>query len=63
MKHAIFPLYQAKLPFALDLLERAIAAAFFSFFALRILNAYIETGMEAISCCCFQNVLSSPFFF
>jgi protein-S-isoprenylcysteine O-methyltransferase Ste14 len=45
MKHAIFPLYQAKLPFALDLLERAIAAAFFSFFALRILNAYIETGM------------------
>lgn len=31
------------LPFALDLIERAIAATFFGFFALRLLKAYLAT--------------------
>jgi protein-S-isoprenylcysteine O-methyltransferase Ste14 len=57
MKHAIFPLYQAKLPFALDMLERAIAATFFSFFALRILNAYIITGIAGYLLLLFSECL------
>jgi protein-S-isoprenylcysteine O-methyltransferase Ste14 len=47
MKHATSPPCLVKLPFALDLFERAIAATFFSFFALRLLNAYLTTGAPA----------------
>ncbi|MBA1155894.1 methyltransferase family protein [Microvirga mediterraneensis] len=44
MKSAIFQLRKVKLPFALDMLERATAATFLSFFAMRFLDDYMETG-------------------
>lgn len=44
MKPAIFPLRAVNLALALDLLERAVAVTFFSFFAVRFLNAYMATG-------------------
>jgi protein-S-isoprenylcysteine O-methyltransferase Ste14 len=47
MKHATSPSCLVRLPFALDLFERAIAVTFFSFFALRLLNAYLTTGAPA----------------
>jgi protein-S-isoprenylcysteine O-methyltransferase Ste14 len=45
MKHVIFfQRCRIKLPFAVDLLERAIAVTFFSFFASRLLSVYMTTG-------------------
>ncbi|MCB5174487.1 methyltransferase family protein [Microvirga lenta] len=43
MKQIILSGRPVNLPFVLDMVERAIAAAFFGFFALRLLNAYLET--------------------
>jgi protein-S-isoprenylcysteine O-methyltransferase Ste14 len=57
MKHATSPSCLVKLPFALDLLERAIAATFFSFFALRILNAYMATGIAGYLLLLFSECL------
>lgn len=44
MKNIAFLPQVGRLPLALDLVERAISATFFGFFAYRLLQAYISTG-------------------
>ena len=45
VKQAAFPRRGVNLPLALDWIERAVAATFFGFFALRFLNLYMATGI------------------
>lgn len=44
MKNAVYRLRSMSLPFALDTIERAVAAIFLGIFSLRLIHAYAETG-------------------
>jgi hypothetical protein len=50
MKNVIFLFRSVNIPFFLDIIERTVAGAFFSFFALRFLEAYLETGHVFLLC-------------
>jgi protein-S-isoprenylcysteine O-methyltransferase Ste14 len=50
MKNVISLFRSVNIPFFLDIIERTVAAAFFSFFALRFLEAYLETGHVFLLC-------------
>ncbi len=50
MKNAFYSLRNVNTPFTLDIIERVVAATFFGFFALRFLDAYLETGHIFLLC-------------
>ena len=44
MKNAVYLLRSINLPYALDAIERVVAAMFLGIFSLRLIQAYVETG-------------------
>jgi protein-S-isoprenylcysteine O-methyltransferase Ste14 len=62
MKYSFFSRHKGNFPLALDVIERVVAATFFSFFALRFLSVYISTGAHVYLLLVFSECLVIGFF-